>query len=156
MKSITRRALLTILAGFSFFNPAAVLSAKEKELAIFYSFSGNSKRVTEIFQKLEHCDISEIKTLEPYNAYDAREDRKKRELPPISPLNIDLDNYRKIVLIFPVWGYTPALPMQSFLRKHSLNNEVEIISVGVGRLGGMYEDVQAASSSKDHTLHTRP
>lgn len=28
MKSITRRALLTILAGFSFFNPAAVLSAK--------------------------------------------------------------------------------------------------------------------------------
>ena len=141
MKSITRRALLTILAGFSFFNPAAVLSAKEKELAIFYSFSGNSKRVTEIFQKLEHCDISEIKTLEPYNAYDAREDRKKRELPPISPLNIDLDNYRKIVLIFPVWGYTPALPMQSFLRKHSLNNEVEIISVGVGRLGGMYEDV---------------
>ena len=121
MKSITRRALLTILAGFSFFNPAAVLSAKEKELAIFYSFSGNSKRVTEIFQKLE--------------------DRKKRELPPISPLNIDLDNYRKIVLIFPVWGYTPALPMQSFLRKHSLNNEVEIISVGVGRLGGMYEDV---------------
>lgn len=31
--------------------------------------------------------------------------------------------------------------MQSFLRKHSLNNEVEIISVGVGRLGGMYEDV---------------
>ena len=54
MKSITRRALLTILAGFSFFNPAAVLSAKEKELAIFYSFSGNSKRVTEIFQKLEH------------------------------------------------------------------------------------------------------
>lgn len=141
MKSITRRALLTILAGFSFFNPAAVLSAKEKELAIFYSFSGNSKRVTEIFQKLEHCDISEIKTLEPYNAYDAREDRKKRELPPISPLNIDLDNYRKIVLIFPVWGYTPALPMQSFLRKHSLNNEVEIISVGVGRLGGMYKDV---------------
>ena len=79
--------------------------------------------------------------MEPYNAYDAREDRKKRELPPISPLNIDLDNYRKIVLIFPVWGYTPALPMQSFLRKHSLNNEVEIISVGVGRLGGMYEDV---------------
>lgn len=56
-------------------------------------------------------------------------------------MNIDLDNYRKIVLIFPVWGYTPALPMQSFLRKHSLNNEVEIISVGVGRLGGMYEDV---------------
>ena len=38
MKSITRRALLTIRAGFSFFNPAAVLSAKEKELAIFYSF----------------------------------------------------------------------------------------------------------------------
>ena len=78
MKSITRRALLTILAGFSFFNPAAVLSAKEKELAIFYSFSGNSKRVTEIFQKLEHCDISEIKTLEPYNAYDARGQKEER------------------------------------------------------------------------------
>lgn len=141
MKSITRRALLTVLAGFSFFNPASVLGAKEKELAIFYSFSGNSKRVAEAFQKLEHCDVLEIKTLVPYNAYDARRDRKKNKLPLISPLKIDLGNYRKIILIFPVWGYTPALPMQSFLKEHSLNNEVEIISVGVGRLGGIYEDV---------------
>lgn len=143
MKSITRRGLLTVLAGFSFFSPDAVLSAKGKEFAIFYSFSGNSKRVAEVFQKLEHCEILEIKTLEPYNAYDAREDRKKKKkLPPISPLKIDLGDYRKIILIFPVWGYTPALPMQSFLKTHSINNEVEIISVGVGRLGGIYEDVR--------------
>ena len=27
------------------------------------------------------------------------------------------------------------------MREHSLNNEVEIISVGVARLGGMYEDI---------------
>ena len=33
------------------------------------------------------------------------------------------------------------MPMQSFMREHSLNNEVEIISVGVARLGGMYEDI---------------
>lgn len=90
MKSITRRALLTVLAGISFFNPAAVLSAKGKELAIFYSFSGNSRRVAEIFQKLELCDVLEIKTLEPFDAYDAREDRKKGKLPPISPLKVDL------------------------------------------------------------------
>lgn len=75
MKPITRRALLTVLAGFSFFYETAVLSAKEKELAIFYTFSGNSKRVAEIFQMLEYCDILEIKTREPYSAYDAREDR---------------------------------------------------------------------------------
>lgn len=140
-KTITRRSLLAALASFSFFIPTTALSAKGRELAIFYSFSGNSKRVAEVFQKLEHCDVLEIKTLEPYNAYNAREDRKKKKLPPISPFNIDLGTYRKIVLIFPVWGYTPALPMQSFLREHSLNNEVEIISVGVGRLGGMYEDI---------------
>lgn len=80
--------------------------------------------------------------MEPYNAYDARKDRKKKKLPPISPLKIDLDDYRRIVLIFPVWGYTLALPMQSFLKTHSISNEVEIISVGVGRLGGIYEDVR--------------
>lgn len=142
MKSITRRTLLSVLAGFSCFSPNAVLSAKGKKLAIFYSFSGNSKRVAEVFQKLEHYEILEIKTLEPYNAYDAREDRKKKKLPPISPLKINLGDYRKIILIFPVWGYTPALPMQSFLKTHSINNEVEIISVGVGRLGGIYEDVR--------------
>ena len=79
--------------------------------------------------------------MEPYNAYNAREDRKKKKLPLISPLDIDLDSFQKIVLIFPVWEYTPALPMQSFMREHSLNNEVEIISVGVARLGGLYEDI---------------
>ena len=74
MKSITRRALLTILAGFSFFNPAAVLSAKEKELAIFYSFSGNSKRVTEIFQKLEPWSLITLMTRE-------RTERRENFLP---------------------------------------------------------------------------
>ena len=63
----------------------------------------SSKRVAEVFQKLEHCDVLEIKTLEPYNAYNAREDRKKKKLPLISPLDIDLDSFQKIVLIFPVW-----------------------------------------------------
>lgn len=68
-KTITRRSLLAALASFSFFIPTTALSAKGRELAIFYSFSGNSKRVAEVFQKLEHCDVLEIKTLEPYNAY---------------------------------------------------------------------------------------
>ena len=66
-KTITRRSLLAALASFSFFIPTTALSAKGRELAIFYSFSGNSKRVAEVFQKLEHCDVLEIKTLEPYN-----------------------------------------------------------------------------------------
>ena len=66
-KTITRRSLLAALASFSFFIPSTALSAKGRELAIFYSFSGNSKRVAEVFQKLEHCDVLEIKTLEPYN-----------------------------------------------------------------------------------------
>ncbi|WP_370757870.1 hypothetical protein [Parasutterella sp.] len=99
-KTITRRSLLAALASFSFFIPTTALSAKGRELAIFYSFSGNSKRVAEVFQKLEHCDVLEIKTLEPYNAYNAREDRKKKKLPLISPLDIDLDSFQKIVLIF--------------------------------------------------------
>ena len=103
-KTITRRSLLAALASFSFFIPSTALSAKGRELAIFYSFSGNSKRVAEVFQKLEHCDVLEIKTLEPYNAYNAREDRKKKKLPLISPLDIDLDSFQKIVLIFPVWA----------------------------------------------------
>ena len=127
---------------------------KKRKIDIFKNYEANGvekiQRKLEIFstliskksiQKLEHCDVLEIKTLEPYNAYNAREDRKKKKLPLISPLDIDLDSFQKIVLIFPVWGYTPALPMQSFMREHSLNNEVEIISVGVARLGGMYEDI---------------
>jgi len=49
-KTITRRSLLAALASFSFFIPTTALSAKGRELAIFYSFSGNSKRVAEVFQ----------------------------------------------------------------------------------------------------------
>ena len=140
-----------------FYTSKTALSANQSKLDIISNNIANSdstgyKKInmeySDLVDEVLYCEQHKTGNLhckdgrfgQPENRpYDAREDRKKRELPPISPLNIDLDNYRKIVLIFPVWGYTPALPMQSFLRKHSLNNEVEIISVGVGRLGGMYE-----------------
>jgi len=53
-KTITRRSLLAALASFSFFIPTTALSAKGRELAIFYSFSGNSKRVAEVFLDFSH------------------------------------------------------------------------------------------------------
>lgn len=84
----------------------------------------------------------EIKTQQPYNPYRAREDRKKGLLPHVIPPRINLRGFDKAILIFPVWGYTLALPVQSFLKSHPLRGEVEIITVGVGRLGGMYEDVK--------------
>ena len=93
-----------------------------KSLVIYYSFSGNTRKVSEVLaeylkQKGE-VEIIELKALDESDKFliqAARGFRKKRA--EIAPINFDLSQYDLVCLGTPVWGLGPSPAMNTFLDK---------------------------------------
>lgn len=77
-------------------------------LVVYYSFSGNSKKVAEYVKNKLGADILELEPLVPFSDdYDEVVDEWqnnaiKRDVE-IKPINVDLANYSKVVLITGIW-----------------------------------------------------
>ena len=80
-----------------------------KKLILFYSYSGNTRKVAEMIQKEIGGDLAEIKTVIPYEGdYNAVVDQGKAEIdsgfmPELQTLDLDLEAYDTIILGTPVW-----------------------------------------------------
>lgn len=120
------------------------LNTNPKSLIIYYSLSGNTKTVVHILQELVNSESMEIKTVRPYPddfhavVEQAREERRAHFLPPIQPLDRNLQEYDVIYLGFPIWGNTIPQPMATFLSQNNLAGKTIIPfcthdGYGVGR-----------------------
>lgn len=100
-----------------------------KCIVIYYSYGGNTRRVAEKIGKAIGAELAEINTVQPYTgSYDDVVNQGQREvnsgfLPELQPLNIDLSQYDTVVLGTPVWWYTFAPAMNSFLRSTDLSEK---------------------------------
>lgn len=146
-----KKSVLALLAAFlvlAFALPAfsAPMAAAPggKSLIVYYSLSGNTKLVAETLQELVGADILEIKTVQPYPTdfhavvEQAREERRTHFLPPIQPVQVNLQDYQNIYLGFPIWGNTLPQPMSTFLSQNNLAEKTIIPfcthdGYGVGR-----------------------
>lgn len=79
-------------------------------LVIYYSFTGNSKKVAEYVKNKINADILELEPAVPFSSdYDEvvqewQNNDIKRDVD-IIPINMDLSKYKKIVLITCTWWY---------------------------------------------------
>lgn len=88
-----------------------------KKLVVFYSLSGNTKRIAMKLARVLRADIIEIQTLKDYpDDYDVLLGLGKKEvesgyLPQIHPMEIDLSKYGAVFIGTPVWwsSLSPAL-----------------------------------------------
>ncbi len=93
-----------------------------KKLVVYYSFGGNTRSVAKKIAKSIGADIAEIRTVKTYpDDYDVLVSLGKREvesgyIPQIYPLAFDAQNYDTIVLGTPVWWYTFAPAVKTFLQ----------------------------------------
>lgn len=63
--------------------------------------------------------------------------------PEIQDLNVDLDKYDTIILMMPVWWYTFASPVNTFLHKYDLSGKViYAVATNGGWLGHTFEDIE--------------
>jgi flavodoxin len=93
-----------------------------KGIVIFYSYSGNTKKVTgtlsEYLRRKGQVDIIELKALDESNSFFGQATRAfihKRAK--IEPANFGLTQYDLVCLGTPVWAFAPAPAMNTYLDK---------------------------------------
>ncbi len=93
-----------------------------KKLVIYYSFGGNTRTVARKIARALDADLAEIRTVKVYpDDYDVLVGLGKREVesgyvPQLYPLPVNAQEYDTVILGTPVWWYTYAPAVKSFMK----------------------------------------
>ena len=127
-----------------------------KKLLVYYSYSGNTKKIADMIQEKIDCDVAVLDPVIPYSddyqtvVDQAEEDIMSNFKPEIKPLNIDINNYDTIILGTPVWWYTYASPVRTFLNKYDLHEKnVIAFATNAGWLGHTIKDIEVLTNVVD-------
>ena len=127
-----------------------------KALIVYYSYGGNTKRIAEMIQRETGADILRIDTAVPYDGdYNKVVDQGQREVdsgycPELKPLNSGLSGYDTVILGSPVWWYTFAPAMRSFLKQADLSGKtVYPFATNGGWLGHTMKDFEKSCKGAD-------
>ena len=117
-------------------------------LVIYYSFTGNSKKVANYVKDKLNADILELEPQIPFSSdYDEiveewQNNGIKRDVE-IKKVDKDLSKYKKIVLITCTWWYGISPVMKKFLKEYDLSNkDIIIASSNAGWLGHCFKDYE--------------
>lgn len=120
----------------------------DKILVIYYSFTGNSKKVAEYVKDKLNADILELEPEEPFSSdYDEvvrewQNNDLKRDVK-IKPIKMDLSKYKKVVLITGTWWYGITPVMKKFLKDYDLSNkDIIVASSNAGWIGHCFKDYE--------------
>ncbi|MCD7779534.1 MAG: NAD(P)H-dependent oxidoreductase [Candidatus Gastranaerophilales bacterium] len=134
----------------------AVMQDK-KVLVAYYSYSGNTKSIAQKIQNQTGGDIFEIKTVKEYpkNYNEVVEQAKKEKASDFKPeLQSKVDNLKDYDVVFigtPVWWYTMAPALKTFISENDLSGKtiVPFCTHGGGGESSTYTDIaKLAPNSK--------
>lgn len=117
-------------------------------LVIYYSFTGNSKKVAKYVKNKLNADLLELEPAIPFsddydevvNEWQNNDIKKDVE---IKLINIDLSNYSKIVLITGTWWYGITPVMKKFLKENDLSGKDVIVAASnAGWIGHCFNDYE--------------
>lgn len=117
-------------------------------LVVYYSFSGNSKKVAEYVKNKLGADILELEPLVPFlddynEVVDEWQNNDIKRDVEIKPINVDLSNYSKVVLITGTWWYGITPVMKKFLKENDLSGKDVIVAASnAGWLGHCFKDYE--------------
>lgn len=120
-----------------------------KAIVIYYSLSGNTKRIAELIRDKTGADIAEIQTLIPYAGdYNSIVEQGHKEVnngykPKIKRISADLSEYNTVILGTPVWWYTMAPAVLTFLSENSLDGKrIILFATNGGWVGHTFKDIK--------------
>lgn len=99
-------------------------------LIVYYSVTGRTRQVAELIQKTIGGNLVSIRTKVPYSNEllarwkDGHREVKDEILPELNDFPVDIGEYDTIFLGTPVWWYTIAPAMKSFLKNHDLSGKI--------------------------------
>ena len=95
----------------------------KKSLVLFYSWSGNTRRIAQIIAEKTGADLRELQPETPYsqnyNAVlsQAKQEIQQKQYPALRPIDIDWNAYDVVYLGTPNWWSSIAPPVSSFLHE---------------------------------------
>ena len=119
------------------------------KLIVYFSYTGNTKKIVDMIREKINCDILEIKTVKPYSkdydsvVNDEQNSEASNFLPKIQDIDIDLSKYDEIILGTPVWWYRPVPAIRTFLVENDLSGKViKPFATNAGWLGKTFKEIQ--------------
>ncbi len=121
-----------------------------KILVVYYSYTNHTRMIANRIKEKLNCDVLEIEPLEAYPddyqyVVDMSENPTEKQYiePDIKPINVDLSQYDTIVLGVPLWWYTFAAPIRTFLKQNDLSEKTIIpYATNAGWLGHTFKDIK--------------
>lgn len=125
-----------------------------KTLVVYFSATGNTKKVSETLAKAADADIYEIKPLKPYtdadldwtdrNSRSSVEMRDKKSRPEIAADKFSVKQYDTVYVGFPIWWGTAPTVVNTFLEKHDFSDKTIIVfaTSGGSPLGNSAKDIK--------------
>lgn len=95
----------------------------KKNLVLFYSWSGNTRRIAQIIAEKTGADMRELQPEVPYsqnyNAVlsQAKQEIQQKQYPALRPIDMDWNAYDVVYLGTPNWWSSIAPPVSSFLHE---------------------------------------
>ena len=126
-----------------------------KRIIIFYSYSGNTKDIAYKIREKYNYDLVEIKTVEDYSEdYEAVLASEEKLVPldyqpDIEKLDVDFSKYDEIILCTPVWWYSVASPVNTFLHTYDLKNKpLIVVATNGGWIGRTFDNIAKLTESE--------
>ena len=118
-----------------------------KKLVVYYSYTGNTRKIASIIKDKLNCDVLELEPFTPFSEdYDEVVDEYQnnsidnKEVA-IKDINVDLNNYDEIIIGTPVWWYTISPVVVTFLKKYDLSGKkICPFATNAGWLGKTFKD----------------
>lgn len=125
-----------------------------KKLVVFFSYTGNTKKIAESIQKKLNCDILEIKPVKPYSTDyqtvvdEEQNNESSKKKPEIQSINKDLSQYDEIIVGSPVWWYTIAPVIRTFLSENDLKGKIiKPFATNAGWLERTFQEIEKLCSN---------
>ena len=119
------------------------------KIIVYFSYTGHTKMIAESIQKKLQCDILEIKPEKAYSrdyelvVSEEQNNSSSNKTPEIENINIDLSKYDEIIIETPVWWYTIAPVIRTFLKQNDLSNKKIIpFATNAGWLGHTFQEIR--------------
>ncbi len=126
-----------------------------KTLIVYYSFTGNTEKIAKMISEEINADTVRIETVKPYKGnYNEVVEQGHREvnsdfMPEIKSLSVDISDYDTIIIGSPVWWYTFAPAVKTFLTENDFSNKnICIYATNAGWLGHTLKDFTALCKNK--------
>lgn len=124
------------------------MEENNKTLIVYFSYTNHTKMIAENIQKKLNCDILEIKPINQYSddyqtVVDEEQNNDGNKRPEIEEIALDLNKYSKIILGTPVWWYSIAPVIRTFLLENDLSGkEIKPFATNAGWLGHTFQEIE--------------